>query len=294
MEDVPMKRTKAIETTVGDLIVSLTDETLKYFPEPQRAYGIVASMLAGLPLRQSPAASAGPARERRAGFSAANVIALCFCLIAAFGMNACTSSFEPRMSAGVLAAPRMPTAKGVHAGVEVSIEEYLSSYKSRRAFDADLGAHGVLPLLVHIENKSSLDYRIERSAIRAALDGQPLANIPGLEAAATGALRNPAWNALVNTAAIGPLAMYFGVLTIAGSASQTQKINRQIEQHFERMELENRVLKPNESATGFAFFRIPNAAISDNLTVDITLEPEVLGDTAGQPLVYHFTVNPRP
>src|SRR5262249_50698365 len=109
-----------------------------------------------------------------------------------------------------------------------------------------------------------------------------------------GALRNPALNALVNTAAIGPLAIYFGVLTIAGSASQTQKINRQIEHHFEQMELEDRVLKPNESATGFAFFRNPGMALSDGLTVDVTLEPEVLGDTAGKPLVYHFTVNPRP
>jgi hypothetical protein len=201
------------------------------------------------------------------------------------------STFEPRMTGGAMEAPRLPTARAVQAGVEVSIEEYFSSQKSRRAFDADVGASGVLPILVHVENKSGQDYRLERGKIRAQLNGQPLANIHGLEAAEIGALRNPAWNALVNTAAMGPLAIYFGVLAIAGSASQTQKINRQIEHHFERLELEDKVLKPSETATGFVFFRAPgNVSNIDGLTLDITLEPELLGDHTGKSLMYRFAM----
>jgi hypothetical protein len=201
------------------------------------------------------------------------------------------STFEPRMTGGAMEAPRLPTARAVQAGVEVSIEEFVSSQKSRRAFDADMGPSGVLPMLVHVENKSGQDYRLERSGIRAMWNGQPLANIHGLDAAEIGALRNPAWNALVNTAAMGPLAIYFGVLAIAGSASQTQKINRQIEHHFEQMELAGRVLKPGDTATGFVFFRTPgNLGNSDGLTLDITLEPELLGDHTGKSLVYRFAM----
>jgi hypothetical protein len=285
-----MKHTKKIHSMVGDMIVSLTDEMLRIMPELQRAYRLVVSILVGLPLRRHQSTTAGAAPQRHSSRSTANVIVLCACLSAALSLTACMSSFEPRLTAGVLGTPRLPTAKAVHASVEISIEEYLSTHKSRRAFDADLGANGVLPLLVHIDNRSALDYRIERNAIRATLNGQPLANLHGLEAAETGALRNPAWNALVNTAAMGPLAIYFGVLAIAGSASQTQKINRQIEHHFEQMELEDRVLKPNETTTGFAFFRTPGTGIMDGLTLDIALEPELLGDHVGKSLVYHFTV----
>lgn len=205
-------------------------------------------------------------------------------------LGACTSTFEPRMSAGALEAPRLPTAKEVHAGVEISVEEYYSSHKSRRAFDADLAAQGVLPLLVHIENRSSQEYRLQRRQIRAVVDGQTLVDLHGIEAAEIGALRNPAWNALVNTAAVGPLAMFFGLATIAGSASQTQKINRQIEHHFERMELTERILKPNETASGFVFFRIPaKTKVAGNLDCHITLEPEPIEDTGGRPLIFHFT-----
>lgn len=195
------------------------------------------------------------------------------------------------MTAGALEAPRLPTAKEVRGGVEVSIEEYYSSHKSRRAFDADVGARGVLPLLIHIENRSGQDYRLERRNIKASLNGQPLAVAHGIEAAEIGALRNPAWNALVNTAALGPMAMFFGVGVIAGSASQTQKINRQVEQHFERMELADRILKPGENATGFVFFKVPGGSANlDAMVVDMSLDSEPAEGLPTRPLVYRFTM----
>ncbi len=212
-------------------------------------------------------------------------------LIVTLMFGGCISTFEPRMAGNTLEAPRMPTAKEIRAGVEVSVEEYFSSHKSRRAFDADVGANGVLPLLIHVENKSVQDYRLERGAIRALLNGQPLADIHGLEAAEIGALRNPAWNALVNTAAMGPFAMYFGVLAIAGSASQTQKVNRQIEYHFERMELTDGIVKPGETATGFVFFKTPEHVKNlHDMVLEITLEPELLGDHTGKSLVYRLAM----
>jgi hypothetical protein len=291
MEDTPMKRTETIHTTVGDLIVSLTDETLKYIPEPRRAYGIVASMLAGLPLRQAKPISAGTTPRRRAILSAANAIVLFVCLAATLGLTACTSSFEPRMSAGGLEAPRLPTAREARGGVEVSIEEYYSSHKSRRAFDADVGSRGILPILIHIENRSPQDYRIERRNINAKLNGQSLPVTYGIDAAEIGALRNPTWNALVNTAALGPMAMFFGVGVIAGSASQTQKINRQVEQHFERMELTDRIVKPNETAAGFVFFRLPSGAKSlDTLNLEMILAAEPFEGHPVRPLIYQFAV----
>jgi len=210
-------------------------------------------------------------------------------MLLALTFSACTSTFEPRMMAGALAAPSLPTAKEVRAGVQVSIEEYFSSHKSRRAFDADVGSSGVLPILIHIENRSAQDYRIERGAIHAAINGNRLADLHGLDAAAIGALRNPAWNALVNTAAIGPMAIFFGVGTLAGSASQTQKINRQIEQHFERMELPERILKPTESANGFVFFRMPAATSSlENLALELTLKADPVESEPTKPLVYRL------
>ncbi len=212
-------------------------------------------------------------------------------IILGCSLTACMSTFEPRITAGALEQPKLPTARAFQAGVEVSIEEYFSSHKSRRAFDADVGANGVLPILICLENRGSQEYRIERQQIKAILNGQPLAPLHGLDAAETGARRNPAWNALVNTAAIGPLAIVFGLGTMVASASQTDKINRQIEQHFERMELANRLLKPNETATGFVFFKIPSTTGSiDGLMLEITLDPELWGDYAGKSLVYRFAV----
>jgi hypothetical protein len=145
--------------------------------------------------------------------------------------------------------------------------------------------------LVHVENKSGQDYRIERKAIHAQLNGQPLKNLYGLEAAETGALRNPAWNALVNTAAIGPMAIFFGIGAIAGSASQTQRINRQIEQHFERMELSERIVKPTETASGFVYFKAqPGTTNLDSLVLEMSLSAEPVEGHPARQLVYRFTM----
>jgi hypothetical protein len=196
------------------------------------------------------------------------------CSLVLLLFSGCTSTFEPRLTSFDLSKPGLPGAKEVHAGVEVSVEEFASADKSRRAFDAEVAPRGVLPLLVRIENNSTANYIVRRQQVVVMANNQPLAPLYAFEAADLGAARNGTWNALVNTAAVGPLAMFFWPATMAGSASQTQKINRQIERHFESLELTDTVLKPGEKLAGFVFNHMPNANMGDSITAGITLMQE--------------------
>ena len=107
--------------------------------------------------------------------------------------SGCTASFEPRVSSSDLAKSRLPTAKEIKSGLEVSVEEYASPHKSRRAFDADIAPHGVLPLLLRVENKGTDNYKIQRSQIRAFLGGESLPPLQGYEAANQGAATRARW-----------------------------------------------------------------------------------------------------
>jgi AmiR/NasT family two-component response regulator len=48
MKEVDMSRQTKLETTVGDLVVALTDETQRQFHDERITYEVVAFMLAGL------------------------------------------------------------------------------------------------------------------------------------------------------------------------------------------------------------------------------------------------------
>lgn len=213
--------------------------------------------------------------------------------VIALGLFAgCSSTFEPRLNAFDLGKSGLPEARAIHAGVEVSIEEFASAQKSRRAFDAEVAPRGVLPILVRIENNSDANYVVQRKQITALANGQRLGPLQGFEAAELGASRNATWNALVNTAALGPLAMFFWPATMAGAASQTQKINRQIERHFESIELADTIVKPGEKVTGFVFYRIPGGAITwDTTRVKIVLLPKPVGELPQQPLRFELLLS---
>jgi hypothetical protein len=109
-----------------------------------------------------------------------------------------------------------------------------------------------------------------------------------------GAARDGTWNALVNIiAAIGPLGMYIWPLTMAGSASQTQKINRQVERHFESLELTDTVLKPGDKLAGFVFYRLPgDGKAPSGISVTIALGREVAGESAPNLLLFKFALPP--
>lgn len=192
-----------------------------------------------------------------------------------FILGGCTASFEPRLSSLEMTKDRLPTVRKVQAGVEVSVEEFFSPHKSRRAFDADIGSYGVLPLLVRVESKGTETYKIQNHQIRAFLDGEQLKPLYAHEAASQGASRDYVWNSLVNTAAMGPLAMYFSVAGLALSAQQAKSINKKVEHHFESLELQDSPLKPDGVATGFVYFYLPSAMKRlENLTLEVSLESD--------------------
>ena len=74
-----------------------------------------------------------------------------------------------------------------------------------------------------------------------------------------------------------------------GSASHTAAVNRRIEQHFESLKFNDSLLKPNQSAAGFLYFKLP-AGIKklDNLRVEVRPSEE---QTAKQ-LSYSLSLPP--
>ena len=126
------------------------------------------------------------------------VISAAFLMSLAFG--GCTAGFDPSLHSPELGMSGLPTVKEVRGGLEVSLEEYVSANKSRRAFDADIASYGVLPLLLHVENNGAREYKVDQSEIKAFIGDQALRPIYGYEAAKQGASREYVGNALINTA----------------------------------------------------------------------------------------------
>jgi hypothetical protein len=142
--------------------------------------------------------------------------------------------------------------------LEISVEEFASPHKSLQAFDADVAANGVLALLVRAENKGSGNYKIEYGSITASLAGQALPVIGGMDAANQAATSEYAGKALGWTLATGPFAILLWPATISGSAAHTQSVNRRIQQHFETLRFNDALLKPNQTAAGFVYFKLPD------------------------------------
>ena len=210
-------------------------------------------------------------------------------LVVSLFLGGCVAKFDPRLSSPASLGSGLPTVKQVQAGLEVSIEEFASANKSRRAFDADIAPHGVLPLLLRVENRGGRHYRVDRNEVRAFLDGQALPPIYGYEAAKEGATRDSVGRALVNTAMLGPLAMYFWPITMGLSAQHTRDINQEIERHFEDMEFTGAILQPGETASGFVYYRLPNSLEQlKNLTVDVTVEGNGYEERRSNKMAYQF------
>lgn len=168
------------------------------------------------------------------------------------------ASFEPALRTADLMRARQPSATQVQQGLEISVEEFASAHKSRQAFDADVASSGVLALLVRAENKGTATYKIARGAVTARLDGQSLQPIGATAAADQSATSEYVGKALGWTVATGPFALLLWPVTIAGSAAHTQAVNRRIQQHFESLQLADMLLKPNQAASGFVYFKLPD------------------------------------
>lgn len=204
-------------------------------------------------------------------------------------LTGCVAQFEPRMSSPGSLGRGLPTVEQVKAGLEVSLEEFASANKSRRAFDADIASKGVLPLLLRVENNGAREYKMDRNEVRAFLGGQALPPIYGFEAAKEAATRDYVGRAIVNTAMLGPLAMYFWPVTMGLSAQHTRNINQDIEQHFENMEFTGAMVRPGGTASGFIYYRLPNNSEQlENLTVELKVEANGYEEHNGKQIAYKF------
>ncbi|TAJ94815.1 hypothetical protein EPO44_13750 [bacterium] len=188
------------------------------------------------------------------------------------------ASFEPGLRFHDLTRVRQPTVKEMLEGLEVSVEEFASVSKSQQAFDTDLASYGVLALLVRLENKGTENYHVHQQDIQAFLGNHPLPFLSGIEAASRAATSEYVGKALGWTVATGPFFIFLWPATIAGSASHTQSVNQRIQQHFEGLMFNGTLLKPNQTAAGFLYFRLPDGIKNlEKLTLEVQVSEERSG-----------------
>ncbi len=181
-----------------------------------------------------------------------NVLAICFIF------TGC-ATFDPATRYQDIMNDRQPTVSETQEGLKLSAEEFASSEKSRGMFDADLVAHGVLPILLRAENQSDETYKIDSKEARARLEDQVLPLLADVDAANQAATREYASKAAGWTLATGPLAVIFWPVTVSLSGVHTGEVNRRIEQHFETLGFARAIVKPGQTAAGFLYFKLPEA-----------------------------------
>lgn len=188
------------------------------------------------------------------------------------------ASFEPGLRYQDLARPRQPTVKDMKEGLEISLEEFASVNKSRQAFDADVAPNGILPILLKLENNGTQTYRIQERVVSAYIGTDMLGSLGGETAASQSANSEYAGKALGWTVAAGPFAILLWPVTIGASAAHTASVNRRIEQHFESLRFNDALLKPNQTAAGFIYFKLPSGVSKlEKLRVEVTPSEENTG-----------------
>jgi hypothetical protein len=181
------------------------------------------------------------------------------------------ASFEPGLRYQDLARPRQPTVRETKDGLEISLEEFASANKSRQAFDADVAPNGILPILLKIENNGTQTYKIPERVVSAYIGNDLLGSLGGESAASQSANSEYAGKALGWTVAAGPFAILLWPVTIGASAAHTASVNRRIEQHFETLRFNDALLKPNQTAAGFVYFKLPSGVNRiEKLRVEVT------------------------
>lgn len=204
-------------------------------------------------------------------------------------ISAC-ASFAPGMRYQDLIRPRQPTARAVQEGLDISVEEFATESKSRQAFDADLASSGVLPLLIRIENRGDQSFRIRENEIQVFLGGSPLTQLIGGEASDQSASSEYAGKAFLWTMAAGPFAILLWPSTIAASATHTHGVNRKIRQHFESLQFVDMLVKPNQVAAGFVYFKLPDGTKSIK---DLAVAIEPVREQDGTRLPYRLDLTSK-
>ena len=191
-----------------------------------------------------------------------------FAFIAIHLIAAGCATFKPGMRYQDLTQHREFTVKESQEGLEVSVEEFVSKNKSVQAFDADLATHGILALLLKVQNNGTRTYSIGEQTISASLGTESLPLVSGKKAASQAADSEYVGKALFWTLMAG---VYAGPIAAAASAAHTRAVNERIEEYFDTMSFNYSVLKPNQSAAGFLYFQLPKGTKKlENLRVEAT------------------------
>lgn len=196
-----------------------------------------------------------------------------FVLISLFLCGCAT--FQPKWSYRDIMTMHRADAKEQKHGLEISVEEFLSSNKSRQVFDADIARHGVLALFLRVDNTSEVTYILRQADLNAIFENQTLQTLSGIDAARQAGTSEIAGKAAAWTLATGPLALVLWPATISGSGSHTQSVNQEIEKHFQNLELGNVRVRPGQTTGGFLYFKLPDGVRElRNLTLAISTSEE--------------------
>lgn len=199
------------------------------------------------------------------------------------------AKFQPALDQKTLfGGSRLPSISQTREGITVSIEEFASADKSKHAFDSDVIASGVLPLLFRIDSKSDVNFKLPAESIKAYLNKQPLTVLNGETAAKQASTRDYVGKALGWTILSGPFFFLAWPGTIVGSAMHTRNVNSRIIRHFETLQYKGAMVRPNQPVSGFIYFEIPSdgkllqsvaeSKSLQNLTVEIVAVPELEGE----------------
>ena len=195
-------------------------------------------------------------------------------LAASLFLNGC-ATFKPTLAYQDLINGRPATVKQEQKDLEISVEEFISSEKSRQVFDADIASYGVLALFFRIENRGAMSYMVRDSESKAFLGPQSLALMQGVDAANQSASSNAVGKAAAWTVATGPMALIFWPVSISVSGAHTGYVNEEIGHYFDNLQLGNVLIRPTQTMGGFLYFKIPNGTKKlEGLTVEVVASEE--------------------
>jgi hypothetical protein len=208
-------------------------------------------------------------------------------LVLALLFSGCGASYKPTLSRF---DPVGTNSKKISVGdLTVYVEEYASAAKSIRAFDTDLAAAGILPILILVENNgpAAFDLKLQDVVIRR---DQPLKALTPRNAAMS-AERSAFGEAAGWSVAIAPIAPVVAPAAAALSAVETNRVNRQIDQDFSRKAFAGGSVEAGKRRSGFLFYQLEdktpllkglilglkatNLATNEMVSIDIAL-PETM------------------
>ncbi len=167
-------------------------------------------------------------------------------------------------------------SRGVSGELALYVEEYATREKAEKAFDTDLAAEGVLPLLIYAENNGGESYEVKTRDIVVRGNSSALKALTPEEAASrverSAVASALGWSMIVPIIAI-PIA-------VAGSAIHTSSVNKQIVQDFAGKAFADGVIPPRKDRSGFLFFELEEGRQSlAGLSLEMTVRHVVTGET---------------